>query len=740
MTDAVPAQVQNRNTPEDERSSSNGTAIAAALAAITRIAGADRDGRDVERAILSAPSSLVGVELLLAAGEALGLRMRWLTIPAEALADSSSSAVLPASAVSAEGRPIVVLSATRQGAGVLGPDGYENSVQLSWPALRALLGVPDPSAPIRWVLADPETGLDAVRGASAGDAHASAGAHDHEHHGMSPLQRLLALVKLERDDVWVAVVYAVGVGLLSLATPLGVQFLVNTVAFGALMQPLVVLSTLVLAGLVFAGVLRALQAYVVERLQQRIFARVALDLSQRLPRVKLDALDGRHGPELVNRFFDVVTVQKGAATMLVDGISICLQTLVGTLLLAFYHPFLLAFDVVLLGTIVLVVFVLGRGAIPSAIKESMAKYALAAWLQETARHVETFKLQHGEDLARSRAEALTRDYVNARTKHFKVVFRQFVGALAVQAAASAALLGVGGWLVISRQLTLGQLVAAELIVTAVVAGFSKLGKYFESFYDLVAAVDKVGHMIDLPTEEGGDVVVPSRDTGMELNAASLAVRHGHGALLTSFDLRLAAGGSLAIVGASGSGKSAVIDALTGVRPHVGGRIDIDGVSIDEVALAPLRREIAIVRLDGLFAGTIDDNLRLGREDISRHELRVALESLRIWHEVSALPAGLDTIIATHGKGLPSELGHLLVIARAMVTRPRLIVLDGVLDVLAPHARKAVHDAVLAPKRPWSVVIATTDRTLLPWFDSSYVIENETLLPAPRSAAFAHEVP
>jgi ABC-type bacteriocin/lantibiotic exporter with double-glycine peptidase domain len=724
-------------------------AISAALAAIAKVAGAERNGRDVERAVISAPGSLVGAELLVAAGESLGLRMRCLTLAVESLASGSSSALLPAAALSTDGRPVVLLSASRHGADVLGPEDYEKAVRISWPALRALLGITDPAAQVRWVLADPETGLDAMRAQATEDGHGHAegdaqghghDAYEHDAHGMSPLRRLLALVKLERDDVWVAVVYAVGVGLLSLATPLGVQFLVNTVAFGALVQPLVVLSTLVLAGLVFAGVLRGLQAYVVERLQQRIFARVALDLSHRLPRVKLDALDGRHGPELVNRFFDVITVQKGAATMLVDGISIFLQTLVGTLLLAFYHPFLLAFDVILLGTIVVVVFILGRGAIPSAIKESKAKYALAAWLQETARHVETFKLQHGEELARSRAEALTRDYVSARKKHYKVVFRQFAGALVIQAAASAALLGVGGWLVIARQLTLGQLVAAELIVTAVVAGFSKLGKYFESFYDLVAAVDKLGHMIDLPIEEGGDVIVPARDTGMEVHATTLAVRHGHGALLSNIHLRLPGGGSLAIVGDSGSGKTAVVDALTGVRPHVGGRIDIDGISIDEVALAPLRREMAIVRLDGLFAGTIDDNLRLGRQDISRHDLRVALESLRIWDEVSSLPRGLDTLIATHGKGLPSELAHLLVIARAVATRPRLLVLDGVLDVLAPQARKAVRDAVLAPNRPWSVVVTTSDSALLPWFDRSYAIENGTLLPATNAAALAHEVP
>ncbi len=571
-------------------------------------------------------------------------------------------------------------------------------------------------------LAPVSTGLDAMR---AGN--------DHDAHGPSPLRRLRALIKLEHDDVWVAIVYAIGVGLLSLATPLAVQVLVNTVAFGALVQPLAVITTMVLAGLVFAVVLRALQAYVVERIQQRVFTRVALDLAQRLPQGPLDARGETDRAELMNRFFDVMTVQKSAATMLIDGVSVVLQTLVGTLLLAFYHPFLLAFDVILLASIGFVIFVLGYRAIPTAIKESKAKYAFAAWLQESARHVETFKFQGGHDLVQRRLESLTRDYLESRNKHFSVAFRQLLGALVVQALASAALLGVGGWLVLMRQLTLGQLVAAELIVTAVVAGFSKLGKYCESFYDLVAAVDKIGHMIDPRVERSGGLLLPPSDAGFDVRATGLVLRKDIGDPMDAFDLWVPASTSLCLVGKSGSGKSVLVDALLGIRPHHGGRLDINGISIDELCLSALRREVALVRVDGLFAATIDDNIRLGRHDISRHEVRLALEGLGIWESVSSLADGLDTEVATYGKGLPSELGHLVLVARAIVTRPRLLVLDGIFDALGPSARAAVRRVVFAPNAPWSLIVTTADVEVASSFAQRYVIEGARLIVMPGAS-------
>ncbi|MGD8863818.1 MAG: ABC transporter transmembrane domain-containing protein [Myxococcales bacterium] len=313
----------------------------------------------------------------------------------------------------------------------------------------------------------------------------------------SPWRRLRALISLEGKELFSLLAYALVLGALSLALPVATQVLVNTIAFGTMMQPLVVLALLLFGVLAIAGLVRLLQWYAVELLQRRLFVRIAEDFARRLPRVTREAHARKDVRELSNRFFDVVSLQKASAWLLLDGLGLALQTVVGMVLLGFYHPMLLAFDVVLVIALIGVV-ALGRGAVSSAVEESAAKYRVAAWLQEVAASPPRFADAEGALLAMQRADLLTRDYLTRRKTHYGRLLRQLVGGVGLQVLAMSALLGLGGWLVIERELTLGQLVAAELVVGAVAAGFVKLGKHFETAYDLLAAVDKVGKVLDLP--------------------------------------------------------------------------------------------------------------------------------------------------------------------------------------------------------------------------------------------------
>ncbi len=271
------------------------------------------------------------------------------------------------------------------------------------PKLMALAGAASRAEPLEWLVAVPTLPLERVGGhAGHGDEHPT------------PMQRLRSLLWLERDDLKVVLIYAIAAGMLSLATPVAVQALVNSVAFGSLLQPLVVLSILVMAALAFAALLRALHVHVVEIIQQRIFVRVALDAAHRIPRVSPVAFDRSYGPELVNRFFDVLTIQKTLSVFLIDGVSLVLQALIGMMVLAFYHPVLLAFDVLLIAATAVIVLVLGQGGMATAIEESKSKYAVAAWLEELARHPLTFRSKEGAAYAEAQADVLTRRYLGTR--------------------------------------------------------------------------------------------------------------------------------------------------------------------------------------------------------------------------------------------------------------------------------------------------------------------------------------
>jgi putative ABC transport system ATP-binding protein len=322
-------------------------------------------------------------------GVDIGLRMDRVALTPSAAAEASA-AQTPIVARLSDGRGWLVLygfSASRVHVALVQGEVIEES-RIKPAAVRQLLGLPEGRL-ADWLLVYAKAPL------------ANAVSHDHHAH-LTPLRRLMELMRADHADLWVVLGLALGSGLLALASPVAVQALVNTVAMSGMGQPLLVLSTILFFFLTFAGAVHVLQSYLVEIVQRRIFVRLATDLAYRLPRVHSDAYRHHHGPELVNRFFDVLTVQKAGSSLLLDGLSTAVQTLVGLIMLAFYHPFLLAFDVVLVLLIFFIIFVLGRGGVATAIQESLSKYALVAWLEIVASNMQTFKFNGGPELRQAR--------------------------------------------------------------------------------------------------------------------------------------------------------------------------------------------------------------------------------------------------------------------------------------------------------------------------------------------------
>ena len=522
-----------------------------------------------------------------------------------------------------------------------------------------------------------------------------------------PFARLGQLLRPEKRDIGAVVVFAVAVAVLSLATPIAVESLVNTVSFGVLVWPVVVLAAVLMGCLGLAAAIRAMQVYVVECVQQRLFVRVVADYAGRLPRARLDAFDGRYGPELMNRFFDVINVQKSLAFLLLDGVALVITGLVGMGVLAFYHPFLLGFDVLLVLMIAFMLFVLGWGGVRTSLHESHAKYDVAAWLQELSRCPRAFKSAGGAGLALTRADELAGEYLAARRDHFRVVWRQTVFALGLQVFAGTGLLGIGGYLVINRQLTLGQLVAAELIVTLVVASVAKLGKYCEAYYDLLAGAEKLGLVTDLPPErEGGEDLVRGSA------GASVRVRGLQHPSAFPSDWRVAAGERVALVGPAGSGNTSVLEAMCGLREPKNGVIEIDGIDSRGLSLDRLRDQAAFVAAADVFMGTLAENVRVGRAGLTFQEVREALGVVGLLETVHALPQGLDTPLTPGGRTLTDDQSLRLCVARALAGRPRLLVLDGVLDALDLGDCPGLLPCLFDQSAPWTLLIASKDPAVL----------------------------
>jgi ABC-type bacteriocin/lantibiotic exporter with double-glycine peptidase domain len=519
---------------------------------------------------------------------------------------------------------------------------------------------------------------------------------------------------LERRDLWVVVIYSIGIGLLTLVVPVAVQALVNFIAFGSLLQPLVILTLFVLVALGFSSVMNGFRVFTVEIIQRRLFVRVATDFAQRLVSVKTEAFERFYGPELVNRFFDVVTVQKSAALLLLDGLTLVMQTALGLILLGVYHPLLLAFDAFLLLAMASIVFVLGRGAVPTAIKESKGKYAIAAWLEEIAAHLPVFKSSSGAAYALGRTDNLAKHYLERRKEHFRVVMRQIVGSLALQAIASAALLGIGGFLVMQGQLTLGQLVAAELIVTTVVSGFSKFGKKLETYYDMLAALDKLGQVIDLPIETDGSGRPPKREGPARVQLVNVELKASYGEpALDRVSLEVKAGERLAVTGSSGAGKTALGGLLYGLRRADAGSVLLDGMDSRELSLKVFREDAALVSEGDVIWDTIERNVSMGRPEAGLQQVHEALSQVGLLEDILALPAGLQTMLSGGGAPLTGTQAIRLTLARAIVGRPRLLIVDGILDgIREPALLDSICRTLFAQDAPWTLVCITNRPELL----------------------------
>lgn len=545
---------------------------------------------------------------------------------------------------------------------------------------------------IRWALVEPALPVAAL--ASRGPQPAA------------PLRRLVSLLWLERRDGLVVGLYGVVAGLLSLATPLAIQVIINWLAFGALLQPLFLLGGILLTCLALAAGLQLLQRMAVETIERRIFVRTVADLSTRLARVRPDALDGQHGPELANRFFDVLTLQKAASTLLLDGFNALLQVTVAIALLGLYHPWLLVFDLVLLGGMVFVLLPLGRGAESTAIAESKAKYAVAAWIEEIARHPVALRMNDAQ-LAERRAERLSRAWLEKRHRHFRVFLRQYAGVQALQVVMSVVLLVASGALVLRGQLTVGQLVAAEFIVNAALMGFAKFADKLDTIYDLLAGIDKLGALLDLPPERPVGLSVQSEGPA-KVDLAGVRLTWGEGRGLPPVELTLEPGSRTVVYGLPGAGKSTLAQVVAGVRPPSAGLARRDGVAHEHLRPAARYDGVSLLRSRDVLFGSLRDNIALGRPHLDDAGLWRALDAVGLRARAESLPDGLDSLIDPDGQPLSVTELRALLVARAIACRPRLVVADGILDGLPRADRDRLRDLLLAPDAPWTALLLTAD--------------------------------
>ena len=525
---------------------------------------------------------------------------------------------------------------------------------------------------------------------------------------MSPWERLLGLLKLEKRDLLQVIYYAVFSGLLALTLPLGIQAIINLIQGAQVSTSWIVLVILVTLGVAFVGVLQLMQMRIIETIQQRIFTRASFEFTYRFPKIKMNELRNYYPPELANRFFDTLNIQKGLSKILIDIPAAVLQILFALILLSFYHPFFIAFGILLLLLIYVVFKFTAKKGMDTSLLESKHKYRVAHWIQEVARAVVSFKLSGKTSLAINKNDDLVNDYIIARESHFRILVIQFIQMIGFKVVVTAGLLLIGGLLVLNQEMNIGQFVAAEIIILLVITSVEKLILGLESFYDVLTSLEKMGQVVDKDIEmQDGDQPDFKDNFSLELDKVSYSVPQREQNILESISLKIKPKSRILVRGESGSGKSSLLRLIAGVIEPTIGSVYIDDYSLKNINLNHYRSHLGLSLADETpFEGSIRDNITFGNKDISEQQLLWAIDKVGLSLFIKESPQGLNTVLYPEGKQISFTVAKRIVLARAIVSKPKILILEDPLEHFELEEVDRIISFLTDDTNPWALVVVS----------------------------------
>ncbi len=526
---------------------------------------------------------------------------------------------------------------------------------------------------------------------------------------MSPLKRLYSLLSLDKKDVSQIFFYAIFAGLVSLSLPMGIQAIINFIQSGQVSASWIVLIVLVVIGVALTGLLSLMQLRITENLQQKIFVRSSFEFATRMSKIKFSELYGTYPPELANRFFDTLTIQKGSSKLLIDFSAALLQIVFGIILLSLYHPYFIVFGILLIGLLYLIFKFSYNSGLETSMKESKYKYKVAGWLQEMARNNFSFKKNEHYDFALQKNDYLVGDYLTYREKHFNIIKKQFSQLIVFKIIITASLLSIGGFLVLSQQMNIGQFVASEIIILLVIGSVEKIILGLETLYDVLTAVEKIGQVTDLEVENISNVDIDNCYANIAIETEKLNFKFPDSPIpvLSNINLQINQGEKIIISGENGSGKTTLIRILSGLMQPTSGAFFINDDTFRKINIKQYRSQIGtIISGETPFEGTIFENITFNQTDISPENLKWAINAVQLTSYIKTLPDGLETLIFPEGKQLSSSNAQKILLARCIVGKPKILFLEDPTDKMDADIAKEIIDFITDSKNDWTVIASS----------------------------------
>lgn len=526
---------------------------------------------------------------------------------------------------------------------------------------------------------------------------------------MTPLQRLYNLLKLDKKDVTQLIFYAIIAGLVSLSLPLGIQAIINFIQSGRVSASWIVLIILVVFGVALVGLLSLMQLRITENLQQKIFVRSSFEFAARLPKIKFEELYYNYPPELANRFFDTLTVKKGTSKLLLDFSAALLQIVFGIILLSLYHPFFIIFGVLLVFLLYFIFKFSYNSGLKTSLKESKYKYKVASWLQEIARNNYSFRNELNFTFALEKNDELVATYIDHREKHFNIIKRQFTQLIFFKIIITAGLLSVGGYLVLSQEMNIGQFVAAEIIILLVINSVEKIIIGLETFYDVLTSVEKIGQVTDMNLEEESINPVPNCFTEITLETENLCFKFPDSdrTILNTITVKIEQGEKISLDGENASGKTTLIRVLSGLMQPTSGALFINDDTFQKIDLKQYRSQIgSIIKGEALFEGTILENIAFNDKTITQEDLKWAIDAVQLTTLIKTFPNGLNTKVFPEGRQLSSSNAQKILLARSIIHKPKILFYEDPTDAMDEKVANEIIDFITSDKNNWTIIVSS----------------------------------
>ena len=480
----------------------------------------------------------------------------------------------------------------------------------------------------------------------------------------------------------------------ALISPLFFQVVIDKVLVHRGLTTLDVLVLGLVTVSVFEAVLSALRTYVFSHTTNRIDVELGARLFRHLLALPLAYFEARRVGDSVARVRELESIRNfltgSALTLVVDLVF----TAVFLAVMIYYSPILTAV------TVAVFPFYIGlsAGLTPAFRRRLDEKFRRGAenqaFLVESVTGVETLKAMAVEPEMQRRWEEQLAAYVTAS---FRVANLANVGSQAIQLLnklGTAAILFFGARLAIEGSLTVGELVAFNMLAARVSSPVLRLAQIWQDFHQARLSVDRLGDILNTQTEPVYDpthTTLPKIHGDIVFEQVTFRYRPDGPEILRAVDLHVKAGEVIGIVGPSGSGKSTLAKLVQRLYVPERGRVLVDGVDLSLVDAAWLRRQIGVVLQDNiLFNRSIRDNIALADPAMPMERVIDAAQLAGAHEFILELPKGYDTPVGERGNLLSGGQRQRIAIARALATDPRLLIFDEATSALDYESERVIH--------------------------------------------------